>query len=590
MVDVLQKGENISLSKFIPALSEIIIVIKWTKKLNNETEFDIDTSAFMLTEQNKVRSDTDFIFYNQPTATNNAIIFKNNLFKISLNAIDKDINKISFVLTLHDAKQKQQHFGLLEKITIEVFNFSDKQKLISYCLTDINTETAIIVGVLYRSNAEWKFRAMGQGYNNGLAVLAKNFGVDIESSEQQNQITPIANNKKTDSTVKSTIENKQEHPTKKPLPPPQKKSNTNPPAPQKTPDLDIHNTDMMTKIDHYAPIVGWLKQRNFQAEVNEAAMDTSGFFDEIAIELGDNYELLKRVVDTIKRRQQGKYDKAYIDLSRDEPKNIETIKKFCKQLYEYAFVAKYFYNSKDKKAVLQLQAATKIINFFNGEWLEWYAVMKIAELCHQRKIKFSCTRNMIIYLSDDNNRYEIDVFFLINDQPLFIECKSGEYREFIDKYTKLRRKLFIPKAQFLMLTSGVDEERVKGLTAMFDISFVNETMLIEHIIDIFVKKKPIAIENNHNEQLKIQPLALKNTKSKPSKNQAPEAQKPLLLKPLETKKTYSNNTKNSYTKPSQVSRNNISKPKSSRKFFVFISIFLSISFLYFLWAFNIEGW
>ena len=49
MVDVLQKGENISLSKFIPALSEIIIVIKWTKKLNNETEFDIDTSCLLYT-------------------------------------------------------------------------------------------------------------------------------------------------------------------------------------------------------------------------------------------------------------------------------------------------------------------------------------------------------------------------------------------------------------------------------------------------------------------------------------------------------------------------------------------------------------
>ena len=588
MVDVLQKGENISLSKFIPNPSEIIVVIKWTKKTNDETEFDIDTSAFLLTEKNKTRNDTDFIFYNQPASTDSAIIFKNNRFKIALNTIQKDINKISFSLTLHDAGLKQQYFGLLENITIELFSFPEKQKLMSYSVECINTETALILGVLYRYNTEWRFRAMGQGYNSSLAALAKNFGVDIEPTEQQNQITPIDNNNKTDSAVKSTIENKQEHSTKKPLPPQPKKSNNPRPAPQKTPDLNIHNTDMMTKIDHYAPIVGWLKQRNFQAEVNEAAMDTSGFFDEIAIELGDNYKLLKRIVDTIKRRQQGKYDKAYIDLSRDEPKNIETIQKFCKQLYEYAFVAKYFYNSKDKKAILHLQAATKIINFFNGEWLEWYAVMKIAELCHQRKIKFSCTRNMIIYLSDDNNRYEIDVFFLINDQPLFIECKSGEYREFIDKYTKLRRKLFIPKAQFLMLTSGVDEERVKGLTAMFDISFVNEAMLIEHIIDIFVKKKPIAIENNHDEPLKIQPLAFKNTKSKPSQNKAPEAQKPLTLKTLETKNTYSNNTKNSYAKPLKVSKDNISKPKSSRRLFVFISIFLSISFLYFLWAFNIR--
>jgi hypothetical protein len=339
---------------------------------------------------------------------------------------------------------------------------------------------------MYRYNTEWRFRAMGQGYNNGLAVLAKNFGVSInDCADPQNTSSKIINNKKPDVPIKSDTD-------KKPLPT-QAKNQLKPSnnrKPSKTPDLDIHNTDIMTKQDHYQPIVEWLNQRNFQAEVNEAAMDTSGFFDEIAIELGDNYVLLKRVLDTIKRRQQSKYDRAYIDLSRETPENITAIQKFCKQLYEYAFVAKYFYNSKDKKAVLYLQTATKITDFFNGTWLEWYAVMKIAELCHEKNIKFSCTRNMIIYLPDDNNiKYEIDVFFLINELPLFIECKSGEYREFIDKYTRLRRKLFMPKPQFLMLILGVNEVHIKGLTAMFDISFVNEAMLINHIIDIFIAPK-----------------------------------------------------------------------------------------------------
>ncbi len=448
MVDVLQKGENSSLLKIAPQLNEIIVAIKWTKQPSDETEFDIDTSAFMLTEQNKVRTDSDFIFYNQTTSPDNAIILKNQLFKITLNGITEDINKISFVLSLHDAKQKQQHFGMLEKVTIELFNFTDKQKLVSYTLDDINTETAIILGVLYRYNIEWKFRAMGQGYTNGLAVLAKNFGVDIEepAEQMQNKIEPIANSKIDIPPVVDikTTTNKPSPPSKKTK---AKKSKNNASAKEKTAVLDIHNTDMMTKQDHYAPIVQWLQQRNFQATVNEAATDTSGFFDEIAVELGDNYALLKIVIDTIKRRQQGKYEKAYIDLSRENPQNITIIQKFCKQLHDYAFVAKYFYITKDKKVILQLQAATKIINFFNGEWLEWYAVMKIADLCHQRKINFSCTRNMIINLPDDN-KYEIDVFFLINDAPLFIECKSGEYREFIDKYSKLKKNYLCQSRNF----------------------------------------------------------------------------------------------------------------------------------------------
>jgi stress response protein SCP2 len=554
MVAILQKGENISLSHLIPNLNELMVAVKWAKKANDETEIDVNASAFLLTEHNKVRTDADFIFHKQTTAPNNAIVFKINnnkdsLFKTTLSAITNDVHKISFALTLNNSKQ---HFGLLEKITIELFNFSDKQKLISYSVEHINTETAIILGVLYRYNTEWRFRAMGQGYNNGLAVLAKKFGVNIEEpAEQQTQTSPIADNtankptqveNKTTPIINNQKDNKDvKNNSQKPKPKPKnKKSNNNPPAQQKTPDLDIHNTDMMTKIDHYAPIVAWLQRKNIQAEVNESAMDTSGFFDEIALELGDNYELLKRVSDTVKRRQQGKYDKAYIDLSRDNPETIKSVQKFCQQLYDYAFAAKYFYINKDKKAVLHLQAATKIINFFNGEWLEWYAVMKIAELCHERKIDFSCTRNMKINLPNDNSRYEVDVFFLIDNLPLFIECKSGEYREFIDKYTRLRKKLAIPKPYFLMLVLGMNDEQAKGLTAMFDITFVNEKMLLDYIIEFFVKKKPITIENN-----------TESTKTKPTSSKKPE---------LEPSKTKKNN--NAY-------------------FIIFIGIMLLIVFLYY---------
>lgn len=469
MVEI-KKGENISLLKIIPHINEIIVAIKWLKKTADETEFEIDTSAFLLTEQNKTRNDADFIFYNQPAATNNAIILKNNLFKIALNSIPQEINKISFVLTLHNAKQKQQSFGMLANISIELFNFSDKQKLASYIINDAKLETAIILGLLYRYNSEWKFRAIGQGYIEGLDVLAKNFGVAIEEP-----ITPPIEN-----SGNAQIDNVNIAP-KNPQP-----CNEKVAAKTRAADLDIHNTDIMTKQAHYEPIIQWLKQKNIQAEVDETAMDTSGFFDEVAVALGDNYEVLKIVSNIIKRRQVDK-NKAYIDVSKYNSSQIETLKKFCQQLYDYSFVAKYFYNSHDKKIILHLQSAVKIIKFFNGEWLEWYAFMKIASFCHEKQIDFSCTRNMIIHLPD-NNKHEVDIFFLINDMPLFIECKSGEYREFIDKYSKLRKKLLLPKPNFLMLTSGVEEQHVNGLTAMFEITFVNEKTLMPYLIEILSKK------------------------------------------------------------------------------------------------------
>jgi stress response protein SCP2 len=471
MIKVLQKGENI----LLPNLNEIIVAIKCLKKPNNYIELDIDSSAFLLTDQNKVRTDADFIFYNQPTAENNIVIAKNNFFKISITSIPNDISRICFAITLHDAEQKQQNFSLLESINVELFNFADKQKLLSYSVTDINSNTAMILATLYRYNNGWKFKAIGQGYNRDLAFLAKSFGVSIEE-ETSNAIVntqPVINNEQINANIK-----------------PVKKDSINTHAKPKakskeTAVLDIHNTDMMTKQEHYSPIVQWFGNKNCRAVVNETATDTSGFFDEVAVILGDNYELLKIVSDTIKRRQFKSYDRAYIDLSNYNDQDAETIKKFCKQLYNYTFVARYFYDNKTKKIILTLQSANKILNFFNGEWLEWYAMMKIATLCHEKSINFSCIRNMLIYPDFEQAQYEIDLFFLINDTPLFIECKSGEYRGFIDKYSKLRKKLFMRKEHFIMLISGIQEDHINGLNAMFDISFMNETRLTSHIIKNF---------------------------------------------------------------------------------------------------------
>ncbi len=486
----LKRGENISLTKISPQLNEIIIAVKWFKKLQDETEFEIDTSAFMLTSANKIRTDADFIFYNQPVSIDNAVILKNQLFKVALNNIHQDINKISFVLTLHDAKQKQQNFGMLEKIIVELFDFSNKQKLVSYTLADAKLETAIILGQLYRHNAEWKFKAIGQGYTDGLDVLARNYGVDVEAdssesaqkSSLESSTADLKNDthrsdKSNDLKAKKLATHKSE----------QHSNSSN--NKQKNTDFDIHNTDFMTKEDHYEPIVQWFKNKSFVTEINPNAMDTSGFFDEVAIELGDNYDLLKIVSNSIKRRQQNGKDRAYIELSNYSSNEIEQLKKFCQQLYDYSFIAKYFYNARadEKKITLQLQSATKIVNFFNGEWLEWYAFMKIAKFCHNRKINFSCTRNIIISLPD-GSKYELDVFCLIDGMPLFIECKSGEYRGFIDKYSRLKKKMLMAKPYFWFLISGETTEQVNGLTAMFDITFINEKMLDEYCEEVFVKK------------------------------------------------------------------------------------------------------
>lgn len=203
-MQTLQKGGNISLTKTAPNCNEMIIAIKWLKNTNDDTEYDIDGSAFMLTENNKIRTDADFIFYNQPKSPNNAIELVNTqepnvqFFKVNLNSVTTDITKVSFVLTLHEAKERQQNFGMLQSIVVKVLKLANKEELISYVLTEVEIETALILVELYRYSNEWKFKAIGQGYIDGLDILARHYGVNIDGEESQSE-------KKTEPPKKPTV-------------------------------------------------------------------------------------------------------------------------------------------------------------------------------------------------------------------------------------------------------------------------------------------------------------------------------------------------------------------------------------------------
>lgn len=246
-------------------------------------------------------------------------------------------------------------------------------------------------------------------------------------------------------------------------------------------ELDLHNTAVMTNSMQYKPVIQWFERKNIRVEVDHDALDTQGFFDEVAVELGDNFPVLQQVLDKIRKAQRNNYTSVVLNLSNHSQNDIKTITGFCRNLYEFSFFAKYFYNKNEKRAYLTLQTAPAIAGFFNGEWLEWYVFMKLLKHCYENKGLFSCLRSFNIQFANDD-KYEVDIFFLINSRiPVFIECKSGEFRPFIEKYGKMRRRLEIAKENFLLLVLGVSDEQVQGLTKMYDITFVNETGFIKHI-------------------------------------------------------------------------------------------------------------
>ena len=150
-------------------------------------------------------------------------------------------------------------------------------------------------------------------------------------------------------------------------------------------EVDIYNTTALTQKGQYTAIIDWFQERQIQVEVNQQAIDTTGFFDEVALSLGNQYELLKEVTDKIKHIQRKGYTNVKLQLSQKNGKQIKEITNFCQELYEYSFVAKYFYQKKDKIIRLTLQKSPAIINFFTGEWMEWFVFIKLLEFFREKR-------------------------------------------------------------------------------------------------------------------------------------------------------------------------------------------------------------
>ncbi|WP_417913529.1 hypothetical protein [Candidatus Electronema sp. JM] len=246
-------------------------------------------------------------------------------------------------------------------------------------------------------------------------------------------------------------------------------------------EIDIYHTEALKSDEQYRPVLQWFKQRQIAVEVNHKAMDTTGFFDEIALALGNDFDTLSEVVEQIKYVQRKGYGEVKLNLSRKSQEQVKKITEFCRNLYDYTFVAKYFYQKEDKIIRLKLQTIPAIINFFNGEWMEWLIFMRLLEFFRDKKLPASCLRNVSITFPN-KDVHELDIFFLINESiPVCIECKSGEFQQHIDKYLTMRKRMSIDKANFLLCIVGLSQKQCEGLTGMHELTFVNESNFLDHI-------------------------------------------------------------------------------------------------------------
>ncbi len=188
----LSKGQKVSLTKDNPGLSRIVVGLGWdTNKYDGGFDFDLDAAAFLLGPSGKVNSDADFIFYGNLRHASGAVEhLGDNLtgegdgddeqIKVNLAAVPANIDRIGFAVTIYDADTRKQNFGQVSNSFIRIFDEGNNKELVRFDLgEDFSIETAVIVGELYRNNGEWKFNAIGSGFQGGLYALCKNYGVNV---------------------------------------------------------------------------------------------------------------------------------------------------------------------------------------------------------------------------------------------------------------------------------------------------------------------------------------------------------------------------------------------------------------------------
>lgn len=188
----LSKGQKVDLTKGNPGLKSIMVGLGWdVNAFDSGADFDLDAAAFMLGANGRCPTEKEFIFYvNLEHSSGSIKHMGDNLtgegegddeeIHVDLSKIPPNVEKVAFTVTIYEAEARRQNFGQVSNSYIRILDQTTGAELIRYDLgEDFSIETAIVVGELYRHNGEWKFNAIGSGFQGGLAALCGHYGIEV---------------------------------------------------------------------------------------------------------------------------------------------------------------------------------------------------------------------------------------------------------------------------------------------------------------------------------------------------------------------------------------------------------------------------
>lgn len=184
----LTKGERINLSKEAPGMKKAGVGLGWdVNATDTGSQFDLDVSVFMLGENGKVPNEKYFVYYNNLESSDGAVMSSGDdrtgegggddeTIRVELSKVDAAIQEIIFVVTIYEAEARRQNFGQVRNSFIRIYDEETQTEVTRYELDeDFSRETALEMGRLYKKDGEWRFQAVGQGYNSGLEAFVSQY-------------------------------------------------------------------------------------------------------------------------------------------------------------------------------------------------------------------------------------------------------------------------------------------------------------------------------------------------------------------------------------------------------------------------------
>lgn len=185
----LKKGSSISLKKEAPGLTKISVGLGWN--VGEGSKIDLDASAFLL-KGDRVSAASDFVFYSQLKSGCGSVVHTGDnrtgagdgddeSINIDLALTPSAITRIVFTVTIDEARERRQHFGLVTEAYVRIFDEKANREIGRYDLAeDFAGFSSLEFAALVRRGDSWEFEAIGQGLRGGLAELCEKFGVDTE--------------------------------------------------------------------------------------------------------------------------------------------------------------------------------------------------------------------------------------------------------------------------------------------------------------------------------------------------------------------------------------------------------------------------